>query len=236
MTNYVLIHGAWHGGWCWSRIRGQLTAKGHGVFTPTLTGLGDRSHLLSREVGFETHIADVANLLIWEDLRDVVLVGHSYGGAIARHVADRLPDRIGSLIYLDAFVPENGKSVASYLADSGKSLHVLAVLHGQGWKVPPLPAAAMGLSGADADWVDRRCTMHPHVTNETPARLSGACDSVADIGYILTRGWDGLGGLFVQFATLAKRRGWWCEELNCSHDAMIDMPNELAKLLLQRAS
>src|SRR6266702_721698 len=115
MTDFVLIHGAWHGSWCWARVRRLLADAGHRVFTPTLTGLGERSHLLSRDVGLETHIADVANLMIWENLRDVVLVGHSYGGIVARHVADRMPDRIRSLIYLDAFVPVNGKTLFDYL-------------------------------------------------------------------------------------------------------------------------
>jgi pimeloyl-ACP methyl ester carboxylesterase len=121
MTNYVLVHGAWHGSWCWARVRRRLSAEGHEVFTPTLTGVGERSHLLSRGVGLETHVLDVVNLLIWEDLRDVVLVGHSYGGAVVRHVADQMPDRIRSLIYLDAFVPENGKAVVDYLPDRGES-------------------------------------------------------------------------------------------------------------------
>ena len=98
MIDFILIHGAWHGSWCWARVRRLLAAAGHRVFTPTLTGVGERSHLLSRDVGLGTHVADVANLMIWENLRDVVLVGHSYGGVVARHVADRMPDRIRSLI------------------------------------------------------------------------------------------------------------------------------------------
>src|ERR1700687_4091127 len=102
MTDYVLIHGAWHGSWCWARVRRLLAAGAHRVFTPTLTGVGERSHLLIRDVVLDTHIADVANLMIWEDLRDIVLVGHSYGGIVARHVGDRMPDPINSLIYLDA--------------------------------------------------------------------------------------------------------------------------------------
>src|ERR1700686_1339126 len=147
MTDYVLIHGAWHGSWCWTRVRRLLAAAGHQVFTPTLTGVGERSHLLSRDVGLDTHIADVANLMIWENLRDVVLVGHSYGGVVARHVADRMPDRIRSLIYLDAFVPENGKTLFDYLPDNGEGARNPAVAHGDGWRVPPRPASVFGANG-----------------------------------------------------------------------------------------
>src|SRR5260221_2335064 len=127
MTDYVLIHGAWHGSWCWARVRRLLAAGAHRVFTPTLTGVGERSHLLSRDVGLDTHVADVANLMIWENLRDVVLVGHSYSGFVARHVADRMPDRIRSLIYLDAFVPGNGKTPFAYLPDNGEGDRNLSV-------------------------------------------------------------------------------------------------------------
>jgi pimeloyl-ACP methyl ester carboxylesterase len=137
MTHYLLVHGAWHGGWCWGRVRQRLTAQGHQVFTPTLTGLADRSHLLSREVGLETHVQDVANLITWEILSDVVLVGHSYAGTVVRHVADRMPDRIRSLVYLDAFVPENGKSVSDYAPDGGEGHRKLAQMYGEGWKIPP---------------------------------------------------------------------------------------------------
>jgi pimeloyl-ACP methyl ester carboxylesterase len=122
MTDYVLIHGAWHGSWCWTRVRHLLAASAHRVFTPTLTGVGERSHLLSRDVGLDTHVADVAN-----------------GGIVARHVADRMPERIRSLIYLDAFVPDDGKALLDYLPDNGKQLRELAVAHGDGWKVPPPP-------------------------------------------------------------------------------------------------
>jgi pimeloyl-ACP methyl ester carboxylesterase len=230
MTDYVLIHGAWHGSWCWARVRRLLAAGAHRVFTPTLTGVGERSHLLSRDVGLDTHVADVANLMIWEDLRDIVLVGHSYGGFVARHVADRMPDRIRSLIYLDAFVPENGKTLFDYLPDNGEGDRKLAVAHGDGWRVPPRPASAFAVNAADAAWVDRQCTMHPLSSLEAPAQISGACDSIATIGYILARGYE---GPFGQFFAKAGERGWWREELACGHDVMLDMPNELTALLLQ---
>lgn len=233
MTDYLLIHGAWHGGWCWTRVRDRLTAGGHRVFTPTLTGVGERSHLLSRDVGLGTHIADVTNLVIWENLRDIVLVGHSYGGIVARHVADRMPERIRSLIYLDAFVPDDGKALHDYLPDNGKHFRELAVTHGDGWKLPPPPAAFFAVNAADAAWVDRQCTMHPLSTCETPARISGACDSIATIGYILARDFD---GPFGQFYAKAGERGWWQEELACGHDVMLDMPNELTSLLLRKTA
>jgi len=196
MTDYVLVHGAWFGSWCWARVRRLLTAAGHRVFTPTLTGVGERSHLLSRDVGLDTHVADVANLMKWEDLRDIVLVGHSYGGAVVRHVADRMPDRIRSLVYLDAFVPENGKSLFDYIPDSGKGMRELAVAKGDGWKIPPMPAVNIGVNAADAAWVDCQGTMHPLSSCEAQARLSGACDSIPNIGYILARDYDGPFGHF----------------------------------------
>lgn len=231
MTDYVLIHGAWHGSWCWTRVRRLLAVRAHRVFTPTLTGVGERSHLLSRDVGLDTHIADVTNLMIWEDLRDIVLVGHSYGGVVARHVADRMPDRIRSLIYLDAFVPENGKAVVDYLPDNGKNTRELAVAHGEGWKVPPAPASFFAVNAADAAWVDCQCTMHPLISLEAPAQISGACDRISTIGYIRARGFE---GPFGQFYAKAGERGWWQEELACGHDVMLDLPNELTDLLLQR--
>src|SRR3982074_716523 len=226
-----MIHGAWHGSWCWKRVRDLLTAEGHRVFSPTLTGLGDRCHFLSRDVGLDPHIMDVVNLLIWEDLRDIVLIGHSYGGIVVRHVADRLPDRVRSLVYLDASIPEDGKSAADYLPDAGKRHREQALAHGDGWKVPPLPASVFAVNAADAAWVDRQCTMHPLSSFEAPARISGACDGVPTIGYILARGHD---GPFGQFYATAGERGWWGKELACGHDVMLDMPNELSALLLQR--
>jgi len=107
MATFVLVHGAWHGSWCWKRVRRALQARGHEVFTPTLTGVGERSHLLSRHVNLDTHIGDVVNLIRWEELSDVVLCGHSYGGCVVSGVADRVPNPIGALVYLDAFLLED---------------------------------------------------------------------------------------------------------------------------------
>src|SRR6185312_289139 len=112
--NFVLVHGAWHGGWCWKRVSPLLRALGHEVFTPTLTGLGERQHLMSPEVGLDTHIKDVLGVLEYEDLHDVILVGHSYAGMVIAGVAEKAAERIAHLVYLDAFVPADGKSLADY--------------------------------------------------------------------------------------------------------------------------
>jgi pimeloyl-ACP methyl ester carboxylesterase len=113
MANFVLVHGAWHGGWCWRFVRERL--KEHQVFTPSLTGLGERRHLAGPDIDLETHITDVVSLLEMEDLHDVMLVGHSYGGMVVTGAADRVPQRIKRLVYLDAFVPENGKCLLDYV-------------------------------------------------------------------------------------------------------------------------
>jgi pimeloyl-ACP methyl ester carboxylesterase len=110
-ATYVLVHGGGHGGWCWERVSSPLRAKGHNVYTPTLTGLGERSHLLHPDIDLDTQITDVVNTLKWENLTNVILVGHSYGGMVITGVADRAPDRVGQLVYLDAAHPKNGAAL-----------------------------------------------------------------------------------------------------------------------------
>jgi pimeloyl-ACP methyl ester carboxylesterase len=142
--------------------------------------------------------------MIWENLRDVVLVGHSYGGFVIRHVADRMPDRIRSLIYLDAFVPENGKAVFDYLTDNGERDRKLTAAHGDGWRVPPIQASFFAVDVEDAPWVDTQCTTHPLSSFEAPAQIFGRCDDIANIGYIWASGFD---GPFGQFYAKAAERG-----------------------------
>src|SRR5512136_3051948 len=115
MSTFVLVHGAWHGGWCYKRVAERLRAKGHVVYTPTNTGLGERSHLYHRDINLDTHITDILNVIKWEELDDFVLVGHSYGGMIITGVADRIPEKVRRLVYLDAFVPEDGKCQMDYM-------------------------------------------------------------------------------------------------------------------------
>jgi len=231
VATFVLVHGAWHGGWCWKRVRRELQALGHEVFTPTLTGLGDRSHLLTREVDLSTHIADVANLIRWEELPDVVLCGHSYAGCVISGVGDSLPDRIAALVYLDAFTPDDGQSLYDSLPPEARRAQAeLARQVGEGWKVPPISAEAFNVNPADRAWVDRQCTPQPLATFQQPLRLTGGLSRIAHNSYILASGWDSpaFGGGYER----ARAKGWRTSEVTCGHDVMLDDPQFLVGELL----
>ena len=231
MSTYVLVHGAWRGGWIWKRVRRGLQACGHEVFTPTLTGVGERRHLLSPEVNLETHITDVINLLRWEELTDVVLCGHSYGGCVVTGVADRIPEKIGALVYLDAFVPDNGQSLHDTLPAEDRNQQIEATRAvGEGWKTPPIPAAVFNVNPRDRDWVDRQSTPLPLACFQQPVRVTGAVNRIKDITYILATGWGP--SPFPQFYEKAKARGWKTVTMACGHDVMLDRPDELTQELL----
>jgi pimeloyl-ACP methyl ester carboxylesterase len=230
VATFVLVHGAWHGAWCWSRVRHALQAQGHEVFTPTLTGLADRSHLLSREVDLETHVADVANLLKWEDLSDVVLCGHSYGGCVISGAADRVADRIGALVYLDAFVPKDGESVHDMLPPEARDAQLQGAREfGDGWRVPPIPAEFFNVNAADRAWVDNLCTPQPLATFQQGVRLKGRPDAIANRSFIFAAGW---GPSPFHFYEDAKAAGWRTSEADCGHDVMVDDPAFLTRELL----
>jgi len=231
MSTYVLVHGAWHGSWCWKRVRAILQAQGHDVFTPTLTGVGERSHLLSPQVNLDTHINDVVNLIRWEELSDVVLCGHSYGGCVVSGVADRIADRIGALVYLDAFVLENGQSLHDTLPPEMRSMQLeLSLQTGEGWKVPPIPAEAFHVNAEDRDWVNGQCTVQSLATFQQPLHLTGAIDRITNVTFILANGWAP--SPFPQFCERAKAKGWKTVAVGCGHDVMLDQPEELAQELL----
>jgi len=235
LSTYVLVHGAWRGSWIWKRVRRALQAHGHEVFTPTLTGVGERSHLLSREVNLETHIADVINLIRWEELTNVVLCGHSYGGCVVTSVADRIPEKITALVYVDAFVPENGQSLHDTLPPEDRNAQLEAARTvGEGWKTPPIPADVFNVNARDRDWVERQSTLHPLACFQQPLRLTGAINQIEDITYILANGWSP--SPFPQFYYKAKARGWKTLTLTCGHDVMLDQPEELTQELLAISS
>jgi pimeloyl-ACP methyl ester carboxylesterase len=234
MATFVLVHGAWHGSWCWKRVRKALQARGHDVFTPTMTGVGERSHLLSPHVNLDTHIEDVVNLIRWEELSDIVLCGHSYGGCVITGVADRLPDRIGALVYLDAFVPEDGQSLFDVLPSFYKTPQLEAAQRdGEGWKVPPIPAEVFNVNASDLEWVNRQCTMQPIATFQQVIKLSGRADALKHVTFILATGFDD--SPFTVFFDRAKARGWKTLKMPCGHDVMLDRPEELTGALLDVA-
>ena len=169
--NFVLVHGAWHGGWCWRRVADRLRASGHLVFTPTLTGLGERSHLLRPDLDLDVHIADVINVIKWERLSDVVLCGHSYGGFVISGVAERAADLIRSIVFLDAFLPNNGDAIEDITGPAVKDA-IRAAVKGGDPGVPPRPAAAFGVNEADRAWVDALCVPQPIGTFTSPIRLT----------------------------------------------------------------
>jgi pimeloyl-ACP methyl ester carboxylesterase len=234
MATYVLVHGAWHGSWCWARVRKSLQQQGHEVFTPTLTGVGERSHLLSPQVNLDTHIDDVVNLIRWEELSGVILCGHSYGGSVVTGVADRIPDRIASLVYVDAFLPNSGESLHDTLPPDQRNLQVeLARQHGEGWKVPPIPAEVFGVNPADRDWVDEQCTVQSIATFQQALELR-ATNAKKPSTFILAEGWAG--SPIPKFYERAKAKGWKTLSVQCGHDVMLDQPHELTAILLAEIS
>ena len=235
MATFVLVHGAWHGGWCWTRVRAALQARGHDVFAPTLTGVGERSHLLSPQITLDTHIDDVVNLIQWEGLSNVVLCGHSYGGSVVSGVVDRVPDRIGALVYLDAFLLNDSECVHDLLPPAQRALQLeLAHSVGDGWKVPPIPAAVLNVNPADREWVDRQCTMHPLATFQQPLTLTGASARPMHTTFVLATGFDD--SPFPPSCDRARVRGWTTLTIDCGHDVMLDRPDEVTEILTAAAA
>lgn len=235
MTTFMLIHGGWHGGWCWKKVAPLLRAAGHEVFTPTLTGLGERVHLLSHEVTLDTHIQDVVGALEYEDLRGVVLVSHSYGGMVMTAVAERAANRLAHLVYLDAFVPQDGQALAD-LADPTfyANLEARARAEGEGWRVPPPPLERWGITReADVSWMRPRIGAHPLKTFTQPVRLTDMAAASLPRTFIYCT--DKPAG--DSLAPLAKRlraeTSWRYRELATGHDAMVTAPKEVAASLLE---
>jgi len=229
-TTFVLIHGAWSGGWCYARVAALLRARGHTVFTPTLTGQGERAHLLSGAINLSTHIEDVLGVFRFERLSDVVLAGHSYGGMVITGVADRIAEKIKALAYLDAFVPEDGQSLfdINIPANTQRFLQGAGTLGGLA--VPAPSAAYFGVNTADAATVDELATPFPLGCFTEKLKLSGAYRSVAKRlyvhGTVLPRE-----SPFRPFYERAQGEGWSAHTLACGHHVMLDAPERTAELL-----
>jgi len=231
---FVLVHGAWHGGWSWRRVADRLRRYGHAVFTPTLTGLGERSHLLRPGIDLATHVADIVSVLRWERLRDVVLCGHSYGGFVISGVAEEMPALIRSVVFLDAFLPGNGDTIQKVVGPAVQDA-IRAALQRGALGVPPRAAEAFGVNEADRKWVDDLCVPQPIGTFTSPIALSGARERIARKIYIRAKGYDNP-GFDRAFAAVQSDPSWHCHQVPCGHDVMVDMPDRLTELLLQAAA
>ena len=240
MADFVLVHGAWHGGWCWREVVRALAAAGHRAHAVTLTGLGERAHLMSPLITLETHISDVLNAIEAEEMRDVVLAVHSYAGMLGTAVADRAGQRLKHLVYVDAVVPKPGESWSSTHASATREQRLAAAQASPDFSFPAPDPAVFGLAAEDHAWVKRRQTPHPGHTYQAPLqfdprRVAGVPRTFVDcvnprLGTIDSirprvrdaKFWDGawMGGGGVRVV-----------ELDTGHDPMVSAPQALADLL-----
>jgi len=240
MATFVLVHGAWHGGWCWQKVIPFLKAAGHEVYAPTLTGLAERAAELSPDIGLDTHIQDVVGLLQEKNLHGVILVGHSYGGMVITGVVDAVPERIAHLVYLDTFVPRDGEAMVHV---SPWLIHLLLrkQTRADGWRVDSQGDYGV-TTEPDRSWVLSRVTLQPLKTLEQPLHLKNpAIVSATPRTYIecINGGFFSLPMQRILAHLMAPRAlppteaGWRLRQLPTGHDAMITKPRELADLLLE---
>ncbi len=238
MANIVLVHGAFEGGWIWRRVATKLRARGHEVHTPTLTGCGDRHHLLTRETDLATHVADIVGTLTWERLEDVLLVGHSYGGTVVTAAADQAHTRVREVVHLDASAPRSGQNSTGAFAEGTAS--VLDDMSGDDWLLPPLPLEAVGIvEPDDVAWVEPLRRPHPMRTLHEPITLEH--EDQVKRAYIRHTNSEVMVKLFgvdplAPFAERAKSEGWPYAEIAAAHDAMVTHPEEVAEALHNRAT
>jgi pimeloyl-ACP methyl ester carboxylesterase len=227
---FVLVPGAWHGGWCWQQVSAQLRATGAVVYTPTLSGLGEHKNMLSKEINLSTHISDLVNLIVMEDLHNVVLVGHSYAGTVIAGVADQIPERLSKLVYLDAVIVENGQSALSVQPKETQAAMAKLSTKDNGLTVPFFSSAAFGVAPADVKWVDDRLTAQPYRCFTQPLTLHHPLGNKLPLVYIACVK-PALPAM-ERFAAQTKASSVWkYYALNTGHDAMMTMPTELSALL-----
>jgi len=219
-ATFVLVHGAWHGGWCWRRVYDRLTDKGHYVIAPTLSGVGERSHLPPDGIDLSTQIADVAGEIKWKDLDGIVLVGHSYGGMVITGVAEQLRNRISAIVYLDAFMPENDQSLYEINHASPPSVSA----------VKPPPASYFHVNANDLAWVNSKLTPHPIGCFTEELKVTRAYESISKKVYIRAPLFQ-----IAAFDNALERcradSSWKTETVTCGHDVMIDQPEILTAIL-----
>jgi len=231
---FLLIHGAWVGGWYWRRVSDLLQLKGHKVFSPTLTGLGERSHLLSKDIGLETHATDIVNVVKWEDLKDLCYVAHSYGGFPASGALEQIAERVSSIVWIDAFKPNDGERVVDLLAEARRAPMLSALDNGElALKAPK--AEFFLVNENDRALVDAKAIPQPIRTFVDPIKLSGARDRAAKKTYIRATRYQNPG--FDKALVECKANpSWRVVETNVpGHAIMLDAPEWLSDKLLQAA-
>lgn len=235
---FVLVHGAWHGGWCWNRVRDLLTLNGHRVFTPTLPGLAEHSHMLSKSITLDTHIDDLANLFKWEDIDKAVLVAHSYGGWVVSGALEKIGRQVASVMFLDAFLPENGQAPRDLNPPAMKQELDAAIARGEIGRPAPKAEFFQIIKPEDVAYVQAKMTPQPINTLTTPIRLTGARDRVPKKFYIRAPSFKM--PPFDKFYETSKGDSKWSvteiDPKESGHDVMIDAPARLTKLLEEAAT
>lgn len=221
-AEFVLVHGAWHGGWCYARVAELLSAQGHRVLTPTMTG-----------PTLSAHVGEIVDVMRRDDVRHAVVCGHSYGGLVISGVVEEIPERVGALVFLDAFVPANGQSLHDLVPEAQRARQLEAAAAGDGF-VPPIPAAVFGVNEADRAYVDAMCVPQPLATFREGLHLTGARERVPHKTYLRAGTYRSIPFDAARDA-LSGAPGWVVETIPSGHDVMLDAPVELAAALVAAA-
>jgi len=221
-ATFVLVHGAWHGGWCWRDVVSRLTARGHTVYAPTLSGVGERSHLARAGINLTTHVLDVVNEVTWKDLDDIVLCGHSYGGMVITGAVEQIWERVRSIVYVDAFLPANGQCLDDIVG---------AAKPAQDGLVAPITAEQFNVNPASCEWVNRKITPQSGACFSECLALSDALERIPRKTYVLATV-GALPPMQAAYDRVSQSAQWRTHTLDCGHDIMIDKPGELADILL----
>ena len=229
---YVLVHGAWHGGWCWRDVADALRARGHRVVTPTLTGLGERAHLMSRDITLDTFGTDVAAAIESEELSDVVLVGHSFAGSVVSILAERMPERLDRLVYLDALIVQPGRTVFDSLPPETVAARKRTAQETSGGLSIPAPGPeAFGVpEGPGADWLRRRLTPHPIGTYDSPLNIKGPVGGGLTRTYVRCTA-PPFPSMLESHAWVRSQPGWGWIDFATGHDCMVTEPAKLTAML-----
>lgn len=227
-STVLVAHGAWSAGWVWRKMHPLMTASGHRLITPTYTGLGERAHLATPTVDLNTHVEDILGVIRTEELKDFVLLAHSYGGMVGTAVADRVPELIRKVIYLDAFVPRDGQSLLSLQPAAARQSMRDAVKAGDGWRVQPNPPPP-DTSAEDAKWIGAHRMPQPFKCFDTPVKLANGDMKIPRAYIYCTR--KTAADTFGQFAERARREKWSYHEIDASHSPHVTAPEALSTLL-----